>query len=124
MNNMDLTYRVAHRFSVAAGSDEPIPTYKGKKLKALGSYAGPTPENPYGENTWVLEGKGVLVTAVYRYGGWDVKLEMDGWHSPPGSTHGRDLETVIDSMVKNMKDAMKGARKRIDNAEKAIDSLS
>lgn len=104
-----MTYRYNQ---AAAAVDAPAnPTYKGKSLKHVGG------------DTWVLEGHGATVSANFKHGGWEVSLTMADRRVLPGTVHGKDLETVIDSVIKNEHSAIDGGKMRLDMAKKSLDSL-
>ena len=105
-----------------AATKNGTPTYKGKPLKLLGSYQGPV-DGVEGENTWFLEGHGVLLTARSKHGGWEVSIQMTNRRVLPGTVHGKDLETVIDGVIKNEMSAIKGAEMRLEQAKKSLESL-
>jgi hypothetical protein len=106
-----------------ANTDSDTPTYKGKPLKLVGSYAAPAPGEKYGQNLWVLEGHGVVVSAHSKRNGWEVSIKMDDRHTLPGTTHGSDLEKVIDTVIANELSAIKGAEMRLESAKKSLTSL-
>jgi hypothetical protein len=108
---------MATRYSYDRRAAESAPTYKGKALK------------PHGPDVWILEGHGAHIVANFKHGGWEAHLELPDEDllktksTLPGTTHGKDLEAVIDNIIHNENSRIKGARHRLDEVEKAINSL-
>lgn len=89
------------------------PTYKGKALK------------PAGKDVWVLQNHAIEITAHFGGKGWKATLKWTNGRAslPSAGTYGRDIEAVINDMIKMEQSRIAGEKHHLAEAEKALHSL-
>ncbi len=55
--------------------------------------------------------------------GWKAQLECGDDRVLPGTTHGKDIEEVVRTVLHNEYTRIKGGHMRLDELEKKLDSL-
>jgi hypothetical protein len=106
-------YDYDHRLRKAVeGTLEMPPTYRGKPLRSKGG------------DVWVLEAPEFVVIAEYNEPGWSVRFSYGSFLKPvPGTTHGRDLEEIIDGLIDQELARIDEGHKRLETRRRSLNLL-